>query len=108
MMDEKIKEQWARPINDFKINVKCCYNCQNWEKDFSLMFEYAYNFCKHDNKMHHFDMICQNYNGAAMEENLLAGLTQEERKQLFEELDNLEEKYGRQQIEKLHRFIGFE
>lgn len=42
------EEQWNLQGKDFYSKVKCCANCQNWEIDPCLIFEYAYNTCKHD------------------------------------------------------------
>lgn len=74
---EEAKEQFNKPLDWFKQNVKCCYNCIWWLKDSSLMFEYAYNSCmeaKFDTKTVEFtpwDAYCDKYNGSRTEENLL-------------------------------------
>lgn len=89
MITEEVKEQWKRPINDFKWNVKCCYNCWHWQKDPALRYEYAYNDClMKKNTMTVWDKCCEHYSGTATEENLIANLTQEECNQLKAELDN--------------------
>lgn len=72
-LSEEAKEQYNKPIDWFKWNVKCCYNCRNWKKDPSLMGDYAYNFCEREenNMMTLWDTCCQHYEGAASETNLI-------------------------------------
>lgn len=90
MITEEVKEQWKRPINDFKWNVKCCWNCPNWQKDITLRGDYAYNHCriKKNTVMTIWDKCCEHYSGTAREENLITSLTKEEREQLKTEFDN--------------------
>lgn len=70
-------EQYEKPVEWFKNNVKCCNNCKHWEVDPTLMYEYAYNTCEligcKDGKltMTVFDGVCDNYQGNATIENLL-------------------------------------
>lgn len=77
------EEQWNLQGKDFYSKVKCCANCQNWEIDPCLIFEYAYNTCKHDeNKdkviFRSWDGYCQKYKkkfqyrDIRLEENLIA------------------------------------
>lgn len=71
-LSQEAKEQYDKPIDWFKYNVKCCYNCRNWQKDISLMGDYAYNFCnKQKNMMTCWDSCCQFYEGVASEKNLI-------------------------------------
>ena len=87
-MEDKIIEQWCKPMSLFKYNVKCCYNCPNWERDLSLMGDYAYNFCKENNQLKAFDRYCSAYCGTAQEENIIYDLPQEKRQELFEKYGN--------------------
>lgn len=69
-------EQYDQPIDWFKANVKCCYNCKNWEVSPELMFEYRYNFCTRLCKggkvyMTAADGWCKSYQGNCTIENLL-------------------------------------
>ena len=85
---KKAKEQWDRPIPEFKQQVKCCYNCRNWFKDITLMGEYAYNDCLcKKNTMTRWDSCCDQYSGVAREENLIYCLTKEEKKEISNEQD---------------------
>lgn len=89
MIIEEAKKQWVRPMDDFKWNVKCCWNCPHWQKDTTLMGDYAYNFCDlTKNQMTIFDNVCEQYSGVATEENLIVTLTNEERQRLKLELGN--------------------
>lgn len=71
-------EQYEKPVDWFKNNVKCCYNCSKWEQDHSLIFEYMYNpceeiGCKDGNlRMTAFDAVCDKYEGFCTVENLLS------------------------------------
>lgn len=88
-MNDKIIEQWKRPIPQFKYQVKCCYNCKNWEKDITLMGDYAYNFCNQKkNIMTNFDGFCEKYKGTAKEENLIYNLPKEQKQELLEKYGN--------------------
>lgn len=70
---EEAKEQYYKPIDWFKQNVKCCWNCKHWNKDSSLMGDYKYNFCNgiENPTMTCFDTWCEKYEGFGKEENLL-------------------------------------
>ena len=87
-MDKQIIEQWCKPISWFNYNVKCCYNCTNWQRDLTLAGDYEYNFCKVNNRLKAFDRYCDNYCGTAKEENILYNLTQEQRQELFDKYGN--------------------
>lgn len=68
--------QFEKPVDWFKCNVKCCYNCCYWFVDPELMFEYAYNPCNRmcDSEMVRmtaFDAHCKHYDGLGTIENLL-------------------------------------
>lgn len=66
------QEQLNKPIEWFKQNVKCCYNCKHWVKDRFLLGDYAYNFCNtKKDTMVAWDGYCDNYLGIAKEENLI-------------------------------------
>lgn len=69
-------EQYDQPIEWFKENVKCCYNCKNWEVDPTLKCEYMYNTCKKIERDKVFRMVaydahCSRYDGHCTVENLL-------------------------------------
>lgn len=88
MITEEIKEQWKRPIDEFKWNVKCCYNCPNWMRDPMLIGDYAYNHCYiKKNTMTAWDGFCEHYCGVAREENLINGLSKEEKQYLEEVIE---------------------
>ncbi len=94
---ERIKEQVRKPVEWFKYNVKCCYNCTKWCKDVSLMGDYAYNFCKElKDIMTAWDGYCNDYDGYAKEDNLYGALTVKERKEVLsevqQEVQNAEDK----------------
>lgn len=69
--------QYEAPVDWFKHNVKCCYNCPHWQIDRELVYEYMYNPCEYigceDGKlrMTPFDAYCEKYGGVASTENLL-------------------------------------
>lgn len=93
---ERIKEQVRKPLEWFKYNVKCCYNCTKWYKDVALCGEYAYNLCKHKDVMTVWDGYCNSYDGYAQEDNLFGTLTDKERKEVWseveQEVENAEDK----------------
>ena len=70
-------EQYNKPIEWFKTNVKCCYNCPNWDVDWSLKAEYKYNSCRKIMGtidgfiMTPFDAFCKDYAGLKTIDNLL-------------------------------------
>lgn len=71
-LSQEAKEQYDKPLEWFKWNVKCCYNCRHWERDPSLFGEYAYNFCaKQKDMMTFWDGCCQCYEGGAKVNNLI-------------------------------------
>lgn len=71
-LSPEAKEQYDKPIGWFKWNVKCCYNCSHWQRDPSLLGEYAYNFCaKQKDVMTFWDGCYQCYEGGAKLENLI-------------------------------------
>lgn len=89
MENEAIIKQWCRPLDEFKIHVKCCANCMQWMKDNTLMGNYMYEHCRHDlNHLTAFDHYCDKYDGFAQEENLLYTLTQDERDKMWKQYGN--------------------
>ena len=84
---QRIKEQVRKPIEWFKYNVKCCYNCTKWCKDVTLRGDYAHNFCKeHKDVMTVWDSYCNYYDGYAQEDNLFGALTDKEREEVWSEV----------------------
>jgi len=77
---DRARKQFDLPINEFDDRVKCCHNCPNWNRDYSLMGDYAYNNCpvissREDKKIYmtRWDYCCDEYDGTRTEENLLCG-----------------------------------
>lgn len=71
-------EQYEKPVDWFKSEVKCCRNCLHWQRDPSLIGDYALNCCnmhrrnkKGDICMTRWDAFCDDYKGFAKEKNLL-------------------------------------
>lgn len=71
-LSDEAKAQFDKPLDWFKWNVKCCYNCRNWQKAPYLRGDYAYNFCaKQKDMMTAWDSCCQLYEGGALDNNLI-------------------------------------
>ena len=75
---DRARKQFDLPINEFDARVKCCHNCPNWNRDYTLMGDYAYNNCsvlssreKKKIRMTRWDYCCDEYDGTRTEENLL-------------------------------------
>ena len=74
---EAAQKQWnENGTYDYKYRIKSCYNCQHWQKDFSLYGDYAYNSCNHMFSVDGwrnttFDYWCPNYVGLMKEPNLV-------------------------------------
>ena len=70
-------EQYDKPVDWFKSEVKCCRNCLHWRRDPSLIGDYALNCSNMHQKragevvMTRWDAFCDDYKGLAKEENLL-------------------------------------
>ena len=74
-------EQFEKPNDYFKDNVKCCHTCIHWTRDYSLMGDYAYNFCElWEGRMTKWDAHCVDYDGWGKEEHLLDYAELEERR----------------------------
>ena len=70
--EPNVVEQYKLPVENFCRDVKCCYNCSNWEKDPTLLGDYAWNFCSiNRDTMSKFDAVCERYCGFAPDENLI-------------------------------------
>ena len=94
-MNEKAKQQWNAPLEWFKINVKCCYNCNRWceelcAADKAYAKRFGWNVCKHRDLLTAWDNYCADYDGNAIEENLIVTLTNEEAKTLIAEQNEVE------------------
>ena len=74
---EAAQKQWnENGTDDYKYRIKSCSNCFYWEKDYSLIYDYAYNACTHmfgaDGwRNTKFDFWCPNYAGPMEEPNLV-------------------------------------
>lgn len=70
-------EQYDKPVEWFKREVKCCRNCLHLQRDPSLIGDYALNCCAMHPKVNgqivmvRWDGFCDDYKGFAKEENLL-------------------------------------
>jgi len=77
---ERARKQFELPFDDFIDKVKCCHNCLYWDRDYSLMGDYAYNMCpvlslrgNDKYRITRWDYYCNGYDGTRTEENLLFG-----------------------------------
>lgn len=80
MITEEIKKQWAMPISQFQNEVKCCYNCEHYNRDDKQCILYDTHFL--------WDTCCTRYKGNAKIKNLLVELNTNERDLLSEQLGN--------------------
>lgn len=96
-MNEKAKQQWKYPIEQFMSKVKCCYNCNRWCEDLCAADKvyakrFGWNMCPHRDLLTAWDNYCSDYEGSnAVEENLIITLTAEERKTLITEQNEVDE-----------------
>ena len=71
-------EQYEKPVDWFKSEVKCCRSCFHWQRNPALLGDYAMNFCAMHPKnkkgllcLTRWDSFCDDYKGLAKEDNLL-------------------------------------